>query len=979
MLVLNWQETLIKNSWAKMRASLIKSSLLMFFLLLAKPATAEIIPDGTLPTNSKVIQQGNTTFIEAGTIKGTNLFHSFDEFSIFSGNTAYFNNSLNIQNIISRVTGTSISNIDGLIRANGNSNLFLLNPNGIIFGQNAKLDIGGSFIGTSANSMKFNDGFEFKATNSESTPLLTVSTPIGLQFGANPEHITNFSRATNQNDEIIGLSVPSRATLALVGGQLVIDGGNLTAPGGNIELGAISANNTVNLIPTNFGWKLGYENISGFQDIRVINNATVASNFNGRGNITITGNNIDILSSRIQAGINSGLQLNNQPGDIALNSQGNIIVDAGVITNQVDGIGNAGNIKLTAQSLVLNNGTEVTANNLGEGNAGNINIKATDTISLSGVATNGSSTVIGANLFGAKGNGGEITVIGANLSLFDGATITTHTLGEGNAGNIEVNASNNINITGLGSNGFTSGIGSQVFPEAVGNGGQIVLNAPMVTLSDGANVVAHTFGQGNAGSIEINAQKVFLDGLASNGESSGIGSAVFENGKGNAGEIVINTNSLSVTDSASLFVATFGQGDAGSITINASDNVIFDGVGANGRSSNAFSTVEEKSSGDGKEINITANTLNVNNGAVIGTTTRGKGDGGNINIKVNRLEAQGGGEILSTSRSSGDAGNITVNATESINFSGNDPNFSQRLARIGRPIVRNEGAGSGLYANTDEKSTGKGGNINVNTLSFTITDGAIVNTSAFGQGSTGDIQIKASDLFMNAADIASSSLFGQGGNINLQIAESILRNQSTISTRAGSEASDGGDGGNIRINANVLTALESSNINANAFQGRGGNIQISASGLLLSPDSSITASSQRGINGNIQINTPDVNPEAGLIELPNNFSDRSNLIAQVCPAFQGNYFTITGRSGLPANPSDTIRTNLTETVDWVAPNFPKTKPDKVINYQNLKPKTTTNIIEATSWVKNKLGEVMLVASTPSIQTASTASRDFCQQ
>ncbi|OKH54522.1 hypothetical protein NIES2101_06830 [Calothrix sp. HK-06] len=965
-----------------MRASLIKSSLLMFFLLLVKPATAGIIPDGTLPTNSKVIQQGNTSLIEEGTIKGTNLFHSFNDFSIFSGNTAYFNNSLNIQNIISRVTGTSVSNIDGLIRANGSANLFLLNPNGIIFGQNAKLDIGGSFIGTSANSMKFNDGFEFKATNSESTPLLTVSTPIGLQFGANPGNITNFSRAISQNGEIIGLSVLSGATLALIGGQVTIDGGTLTAPGGNIELGAISGNNTVNLVPTSFGWKLGYEKVSSFQDIGVINNATLASNFNGRGNITITGNNIDILSSRIQAGINSGLQLNNQPGDIALNSQGNTTVDAGVITNRVDGIGDAGNINLTAQSLVLNNGAEITANNFGEGNAGNININATDTISLSGVGANGSSTVIGANLFGAKGNGGEITVNTANLSLTKGATIVAHTFGEGNAGNIEVNASNNINISGLGSNGFTSGIGSQVFPEAVGNGGKIVLNAPIATLSEGANVVAHTFGQGNAGNIEINAQKVFLDGLASNGESSGIGSAVFGNAKGNAGEIVINTNSLSVTDSASLFVATFGQGNAGSITINASYNVIFDGVGANGRSSNAFSTVEEKSSGDGKEINIRANTLNVNNGAVIGTTTRGKGDGGNINIKVNRLEAQAGGEILSTSRSSGNAGNITVNATESINFSGNDPNFSQRLARIGRPIVRNEGAGSGLYANTDEKSTGKGGNINVTTRRFTITDGAIVNTSAFGQGSTGDIKITASDLFMNAADIASSSLFGQGGNINLQIAEtSILRNQSTISTRAGTLSSGGGDGGNIRINANVLTALENSSINANAFQGRGGNIQISASGLLLSPNSSITASSQRGINGNIQINTPDVNPEAGLIELPNNFSDRSNLIAQVCPALRGNYFTITGRSGLPANPSDTIRTNLTETIDWVAPNFPKTKPEKVTNYRNLKPKTTTKIIEVTSWVKNKLGEVMLVASTPtpSIQTINTASINLCQQ
>ena len=197
--------------------------------LATAPATlAQIIPDNTLPTPSSVELGCTVCTIEGGTLRGNNLFHSFTEFSVPTGGEATFNNLDSVEHIFSRVTGHSVSDINGFIRANGTANLFLINPNGIIFGPNAQLDIGGSFLASTADAIQFEDQVIYSAFNPDITPLITVSAPIGLQYGSQPTGaITNAGV----------LSVTPSKSLILLGEEIILESGHqLSAPGGRVEL-----------------------------------------------------------------------------------------------------------------------------------------------------------------------------------------------------------------------------------------------------------------------------------------------------------------------------------------------------------------------------------------------------------------------------------------------------------------------------------------------------------------------------------------------------------------------------------------------------------------------------------------------------------------------------------------------------------------------------------------------------------------------
>jgi filamentous hemagglutinin family protein len=332
-----------------------------FSLVASSPTSAQITPDGTVPTS--VNESGDVSEITGGAKAGNNLFHSFENFSVPTGTEAFFNNAANIANIISRVTGGSVSNIDGLIRANGNANLFLLNPNGIIFGSNAALNIGGSFYATTADSVVFEDKTEFSATNPQ-TPLLTVSVPLGLQIYSQAGSVTNRSVTGDDRGEVVGLQVQPGKNLMLLGGNISLKAGYLTAPGGRVELGGLKASGTVKL---NEDGSLSFPQHVSRADVSLDNGAEVNVRADDGGSIAVNAQNFSLMGeSNLLAGIKEGLgSAESKAGDINISAEGTInLADESFVSNTTGeaATGKGGDINISTWSLFLSNGVTVSTN-----------------------------------------------------------------------------------------------------------------------------------------------------------------------------------------------------------------------------------------------------------------------------------------------------------------------------------------------------------------------------------------------------------------------------------------------------------------------------------------------------------------------------------------------------------------------------------------------------------------------------------------
>ncbi len=959
-------------------------------------AFAQITPDTTLGSeNSTVTSTGTVDTINGGATRDTNLFHSFQEFNIDEGRTAVFTNPAGIENILTRVTGANPSSIFGTLGvAGGNANLFLINPNGIIFGPNARLNVGGSFVGTTANAIGFaNQGF-FSATNPSNPELLTVN-PDALLFNQiRAASIENNSVAPARTDpaglNANGLRVPDGKSLLLVGGNVSMDGGRLNANGGRVELGGLAEPGSVGLVVDGDNLSLKFPENVARTEVSLTNQAGIYVAGAGGGNIAVNAKNLEILGeSVLSADIGEGLGTpETVAGNITLNASGEIKLAGGSIVRNLVRLGakgNGGNITIDSGSFSLRDGAQIAASTYGQGNAGNVTVRTVDAVFL---ADNASIlSTVGA---GGVGKGGNIDINAATLSLIDGAQLQTATreasntqpAGQGNAGNVNVKVTGAVSLAGV-KNGFFSAIRSLAETGTEGNGGNITIDSSSFSLRDGAQLTASTFGQGNAGNVNVKVTGAIDIAGEKNGFRSGIRNRVGTGTVGNGGNITIDSGSFSLRDGARLVASTFGQGNAGNLTVRTLDAVSL-------ANASIFSTVEAGGVGKGGNIDINAATLSLIDGAQLQTATR----------EASATQPPG----------RGDAGNVNVNVTGAIDIAGEKNGFT-----------------SGIASFVETGTEGNGGNITIDSGSFSLRDGALFTAETAGQGNAGTIKVNAaakvtisgkssnfnSGLFVNsqsttgtAGDIIvtsprvtldnsgtlnAESASGNGGDINLQTDLLLHRRGAQISTTAGT-AQAGGNGGNINIDAPsgfiVAGVTENSDITANAFSGSGGRVTINAAGIFgiaplsrqelerLRPDdldpsqlptNDITAISQTNpaISGQITLNTQNVDPNSGLINLP--VVPVDSQIAQTCTPGSSqskSEFIVTGRGGLPPSPGETLSSDAIQ-VDWVTLNPEvENRSSPVISTNSTAPDPDL-IVEAQGWVIDDNGEVVLTASAPS--------------
>jgi filamentous hemagglutinin family protein len=836
----------------------------------ASCAIAQIIPDRTLPNNSNVTINGSTFNITGGTQAGRNLFHSFQQFSIPTGGTASFNNGLDIQNIFSRVTGGSVSNIDGVIKALGNANVFFLNPNGIVFGKNASLNIGGSFVASTANSIKFTDGFEYSATAHPTSPLLTISVPSGLQFGTNPGgiQVQGDGQGLRQDTRLIdtqnALRVEPNQTLALVGGDITLKGGTVKTAGGRIELGSVGRNGLVSLTPINKGFSLGY---SGVQDF---------------GNIQLS-----------------------QQSDVDASGEG------------------GGDIQVQGRKITLTSGSVIEASTLRANPGGTFTVTGSEAVELTRLTTEYSTGLFNRVYPGAIGKAGNLTINTQQLLVQNGAQISASTFGAGQGGNLIVNA-NTIQLTGTTPDGeVASGLfAQQARSNGTGSAGNLIINAQLLQVLNGAGVGVATFGVGRGGNLIVNANTIYLAGAS---PDVTFPSSLYTDsfGSGNAGNLIINTQHLQVQNGAQISSSTFSAGQGGDLIVNA-NTIQLTGATSDGK--------------HGSSLSVQAN-------------SRATGIAGNLTITTGELFVNGGAQISASTFGAGQGGNLIVNAN-TIQLTGTTPD---------RKVA------SGLLAvQSNSNGTGSGGDLIINTHELFVQNGAIVSVRNLGTGTAGNLNINARSIGLDNGTLSANTRSNkttptqQQATITISSGDLILSRGSNITANA---SGTNVIGGNIKIDTDVLAAVENSKISADSIDFRGGQVKINAQSIFLSSDSTITARGvNQQLNGTVQINTPDIDSSKGLEELPIDIFDVSRSINHnLCVASQGSEFIVTGRGGLPPSPYEILSPDTPWEDWWISPQ-PQTKLTPTTHNSSHKQHTQSpTMVAAQGWVRDAMGNVILTA------------------
>ncbi|NES19140.1 MAG: filamentous hemagglutinin N-terminal domain-containing protein [Symploca sp. SIO3E6] len=860
-----------------------------------------IIPDNTLGNEPSLVIpiHPQLDHIGGGALRGSALFHSFLEFNINEGKAAYFINPSEAGTIFSRVTGNNPSQLLGTLGVIGDANLIFSNHNGILFGLNFRLDMKGSFVPNTADSISLPGGHQFSGTNPQNVPLLDIDVdiPIGLVFEGGPPAAIINQAGVNRNSELsFPWQLEPEQHLAFVGGEVLFEGSQLLSQGGSVEIAAVGEG-VVTLNPTATNLNLGYEEVESFADIQ-LSEAQISTE---GGEVQLWGRQISLVDGAHIFSHNQGSEAGK---DIALYAEERVVVSGTSVDAQIrsgissitSGRGSGGNVLIDTGELAVTDDSAITVATVGSGPGGDLRIRATESVKLSGTgfadfqenyleppltrmtgledAQNG--LISGSS---GSGSGGNIVIETGKLILEQGAAVWNITSNQGDGGNIIIHALDSVELK---QSGLITGTGDSR------DAGNIEINTQRLKIHEGGILISATIAEGSSGDVLVEASESVEILRTQSTIEQLIGTGIYVNttfGNGPGGQLSIDTEKLIIHDGgvivnnsgaslASTIIPLGGQG--GDVTVNA-DYIEIAGTSADGKVSSGF-----------------------------GTTTFSDNDAGDLSITTTKLMMSGGGRITTGTAGAGRGGTLTINA-ESIELQGKSTDISFSSSFL---------ATSGRTDLTEVVATGAGGEIQIFTEGLMIKDGAEISVASFGSGEAGNIEIIADTLELDNGSIKAETISGAGGNIQLQVQKLlVLRNDSQISATAGT-AMSGGDGGNIFIDAEkgfLVTFPEGdSEIAANAFTGDGGNINIKVSGILNPDPSQITASSEQGRDGEVNIdllldNQPGEEP-LNRLEPP----VEVELIEGCQVGKKGEYveFSSVGEGGYPPAPEDIFDTTV---------------------------------------------------------------------
>jgi len=765
------------------------------FLLLcafALSLQAQITLDGTLGPHRALPGPDYQIGAELGQQHGANLFHSFNEFNLSEQESATFSGPTTVENIISRVTGGGVSHLDGLLRSTiPEADFYFINPAGIHMGPHASLDISGSFHASSADVLRFEDGGNFNARHPEAS-ILSVA-PISA-FGFLTDSPSSITVENSQ------LSVSEQQSFSLIGGDITMNQAQLQAPFGRLNLGSVAGEGEIALEPNaltltgsrgNISIRDSMINLSGeggggiyVQGGQVvmagskIETHTLGSE--GGRNIIIRadqvtleggelssiifesgqGNNIDNVADTLlvteasqintsfrgdagnieinarQIKLEAGAQISG--GSIGMGKASHILLTTdrllikGSFIEATTSLGGAsgGDIEIEARQMILKAGGYVAVSTLGEGKGGNLTLNIADTLLI----TEGSEINASGLSPNATGDGGDIKINARQVTLETGGIISSDTLGKGKGGNITLTDVDTLLITGE-----SSSVSAEAF--ATGAGGNIQINAQQVKLEAGGKILASTSGEGKAGRLALTvADTLLITGKNSDGLPSRVTAQTEASGAG--GEVEIKAQQIKLEAGGGIVVGTLGGGNAGKVTLTATDTLLITGERSNGVPS--LVTAQTDASGAGGDIEIDAHYIKLEDGGGISVKTYGKGQGGNLKLIADGLLITQGTINAGSQYNGGLAGSITITTNDNI-----------RLQNQGRISTQTDGA--------------SGGNIYITTAGLLhLTDSEITTSVRAHQGRGGDIVLNPLFIVLDDSNIIAQAVEGDGGNMNIE-------------------------------------------------------------------------------------------------------------------------------------------------------------------------------------------------------------------